>query len=126
MMMKIIRRGDIFLANFAPSKGNQQAGIRPAVVVQCNAANSRGGGTVVVCPLTSSRRGKTSFHIQLKTSSQNGLKKNSLILCDQIKTLNKGDLIVKLGQLNSKEIDALNSGLKTILDLFELDSFLSS
>lgn len=116
MMEKIIRRGDIFLIDFFPTRGSQQSGIRPGVIVQCDAVNRAGGNTVLVCPLTTNLSKHFSFTPLLKKSTKHGLKKDSVILCDQLTVIDRSQIIKKLGSFG-EERHKIDFALKTILEL---------
>jgi mRNA interferase MazF len=85
-----VRRGDIRLVDWSPSRGSEQAGMRPAVVVQTDAANlnPRYPNTIVV---TVSTKGKpVPFHVSIEPSEQNGLKEKSFVKCEQVLTIADG------------------------------------
>lgn len=97
------KRGDVWLANLNPTQGSEQAGIRPVIIFQNNLV-SRFSTTVIVIPLTSNLR-RAELPICLKISQGNGgLTQDSVALCFQMRVLDKGRLIRKLGELESKNI----------------------
>ncbi len=114
-MIESIRRGDIFYANLSPVVGSEQGGIRPVLVVQNNIGNKY-SPTIIVAAITSKiNKAKLPTHIELSGATY-GLEKNSVVLLEQIRTLDKARLIEKIGSAVTKlgEIDnalAISLGL---------------
>lgn len=110
-----IRRGDIFYANLSPVIGSEQGGVRPVLVVQ-NDVGNKYSPTIIVAAITSKiNKAKLPTHIELWGDTY-GLEKNSVVLLEQIRTLDKARLIEKIGSAASKleEIDealAISLGL---------------
>ncbi|MDF2379762.1 MAG: type II toxin-antitoxin system PemK/MazF family toxin [Candidatus Gracilibacteria bacterium] len=118
-MEKIIRRGDIFLIDFSPSRGSQQSGLRPGVVVQCDAMNATSTKTVLVCPFTSNLRRKDFYYnTSVRNTKGNGLKKECVILGDQLTVINTTQFKHRIGNLSESDMRFLNRALMTILELF--------
>jgi len=112
-----IRRGDIWLVDWSPSRGSEQAGIRPAVVVQTDAANlnPRYPNTIVV---TVSTKGKAvPFHVPIGPSEQNGLKEKSFVKCEQVLTISKDRLVRRVGRLEEDCLASVNSSIRKVLEL---------
>ena len=114
----IIRRGDIFYADLRPVIGSEQGGIRPVLIVQNNVGN-RYSPTVIAAAITSQvNKAKMPTHISLGARSF-GLTKDSVVLTEQIRTLDKKRLREKMGTLdeaNMRRIDealAVSFGLGT-------------
>jgi mRNA interferase MazF len=108
--MNPIQQGDIFLVNLNPVQGHEQAGLRPALVVQQDTLNLH-LNTVIIAPITSNLvlKGKLTTHFLPKKDS--GLRQDSLILLYQIRTLDKGRLIKKVGHLEADEFFDLRTKL---------------
>mgnify|MGYP000892195509 CR=1 FL=1 len=115
-MDRIIRRGEIYIADLDPVVGSEQGGNRPVLVLQNNVGN-KFSPTVIVAPLTS-RTGKTNIatHVTLKTDF---MERESIVLLEQIKTIDKKRLREFVGQLINEEMTRINYALKVSLDLFE-------
>lgn len=112
-----VRRGDIWLVDWSPSRGSEQAGMRPAVVVQTDAANlnPRYPNTVVA---TVSTKGKAvSFHVPVEPSEQNGLKEKSFVKCEQVLTISKDRLVRRVGSLEEDSLALAGSSIRKVLDL---------
>jgi mRNA interferase MazF len=108
-----ITQGDIFLADLNPVKGHEQAGFRPVLVLQNNILN-RHLRTVVIAPITSNLQLKgfmTTFFLNNKNSK---LKKDSLALLFQIRTIDKSRLVKKTGELNQNNFSHLRVKLMRI------------
>ena len=101
--------------DFNPSVGSEQSGIRPGVIVQCDAVNKHKGKTVITCPITGNLAKTFTFTVQVEKNKENGLKQDSVILCDQIKTIDSRRLKKKLGHLH--DMSKIDFALKTILQL---------
>jgi len=109
-------RGEIWLTALDPVIGSEQAKTRPCIVVQRDAANLAGRTTIVV-PLTDAvghaeSTIKPSFGVGI-----GGLKKRSLALCHQIRTVDRLRLRKKLGSLDRNSMEMIDHGLVAILDL---------
>lgn len=108
-----IQRGDIYFCDFAPVVGSEQNGLRPAVIIQNNVGNHY-SPTTIVAPLTTRTKRKLPTHV---TVTNNCLKETSIILLEQIRTIDKSRLRTYLGQLNKTEMnsvdDAINISLGT-------------
>lgn len=113
-----VKRGDIFYADLSPVVGSEQGGIRPVLIVQNNVGN-RYSPTVIAAAITSQvNKAKMPTHISLGARSF-GLTKDSVVLTEQIRTLDKKRLREKMGTLdeaNMRRIDealAVSFGLGT-------------
>ena len=110
-----MKRGDIYLAKLTTNHNNVQEGIRPVIIVQNESGNTF-APTVIVCPLTSVDKKRLPTHLMLYRNS-GGLSKDSIVLCEQIFTMNKEDLIQYIGRLPQNLFYKLNECLKTSLGL---------
>ena len=93
-----VQRGDIFIADLNPVVGSEQGGIRPVVIVQ----NDRGNrfSPTVICAAMTSRLGKNDLPTHVWVSARDsGLKSDSLVLCEQIRTIEKKRLKVRAGRI---------------------------
>ena len=107
----VIKRGDMFYADLSPVVGSEQGGIRPVLVIQ-NDTGNKYSPTVIVSAITSQQnKSKLPTHIEL-SSEKFGLKSDSIILTEQIRTIDKSRLKEKIGHIDegivmSKINDAL-------------------
>lgn len=111
-----IRRGEIFLANLEPILGSEQGGIRPVLIIQNDMGNQY-STTTIIAPITSSVMKKeypTNVFIKKEDST---IKRDSTILLNQIKAIDKRRIIKKLGVLNSFTMNKVDRALKISLAL---------
>ena len=95
----VVKRGDIFYADLSPVIGSEQGGVRPVLIVQ-NDVGNRYSPTVIVAAITSQiNKAKLPTHIEI-SASEYGLSKDSVILLEQIRTVDKKRLREKIGRLN--------------------------
>lgn len=120
-----IRKGDIYYADLTPVVGSEQGGVRPVLIIQNNVGN-RFSPTVIAAAITS-RQGKRALptHIRLGDDLQ-GLHDNSMVLLEQVRTIDRKRLKEYIGRLNSNtmhEVDqaiAVSFGLDSILEQHEV------
>ena len=110
MQVNTIRRGDIYYADLSPVVGSEQGGLRPVLIIQ-NDIGNRYSPTVIAAAITS-RIGKTRLptHIDIY-ANQVGLAKDSVILLEQIRTLDKRRLKEKMGHLDDSIMDTVNTAI---------------
>jgi len=105
-----VKRGDIYYANLDPVIGSEQGGIRPVLIIQ-NDLGNRFSPTVIILPLTS-RMGKAPLRTHVPIlPPQGGVKKPSLILCEQVRTLEKSRLKGFLGTLSPEKMRLVERAL---------------
>lgn len=105
-----VHRGDIFYADLSPVIGSEQGGIRPVLIVQ-NDVGNRFSPTVIAAAITSQKdKTKLPTHIQLH-SSQSGLAKESIVLLEQIRTLDKRRLKECMGRLDDDSMHRIDQAL---------------
>ena len=110
-----MKRGDIYLLDLKQNEGSIQAGTRPVIIVQNDIGNLYSPVTVV-CSITSAKKKWLPTHLFISKSG--GLRKNSIVLCEQIFTVNKTDLKQYIGTITSKcTLKRLNRCLRLSLGL---------
>lgn len=109
------RRGEIWLADFDPTIGREQAGTRPALVVSDNLFNHSAAGLVVICPITSRDKGM-SFHVNI-VPPEGGLDRDSYVMCDQPRTVSKQRLKRRLGLVEPPTMHSTEAHLSMLLGL---------
>jgi len=110
-MIFMVKRGDIFYADLSPVVGSEQGGIRPVLVVQ-NDVGNKYSPTVIVAAITSKiNKAKMPTHIELE-GAKHGLTKDSVILAEQIRTIDKRRLKEKIGHIDDYLIDSIDYALK--------------
>lgn len=107
----IVKRGDIFYANLGPVVGSEQDGIRPVLIVQ-NDIGNKYSPTVIALAITSKYKHELPTHIKID-GEKYGLEKDSIILAEQIRTLDKSRLKEKIGFLDIQTMLKVKEALKT-------------
>jgi mRNA interferase MazF len=103
-----IRRGEIWLANLNPTRGSEQAGIRPVLIFQTDLLN-RFTTTVLTIPLTTNLRRASLPSCVSISSGEGGLVSDSVALCHQLRVLDKSRLQRKLGTVSQQILSAIES-----------------
>ena len=112
----IIRRGDIYYADLSPVVGSEQGGIRPVLIVQ-NDVGNKFSPTVIAAAMTSQKdKTKLPTHIQLD-AQDTGLSKNSIVLLEQVRTLDKKRLKERMGRLDETSMELVNHALSVSFGL---------
>ncbi len=111
-----IKRGDIYYADLSPVVGSEQGGLRPVLIVQ-NDVGNRYSPTVIAAAITS-RMGKTRLptHIDIY-ANEVGLAKDSVILLEQVRTLDKKRLREKMGHLDGNVMERVNTAISVSFGL---------
>ena len=105
-----IRRGDIFYADLSPVVGSEQGGLRPVLIVQ-NDTGNKYSPTVIAAAITSKMsKAKLPTHIDV-LGNQVGLLKDSVILLEQIRTIDKVRLKEKMGHLDDLKMNEVNNAI---------------
>ena len=107
----MIRRGDMFYADLSPVVGSEQGGIRPVVIIQNDIGNKH-SPTVIAAAITSQTgKNKLPTHIELAVENS-GLKADSVVLAEQIRTIDKSRLKEKIGHINDDTVmNKINNAL---------------
>ncbi|HHY71233.1 MAG TPA: type II toxin-antitoxin system PemK/MazF family toxin [Thermoanaerobacterales bacterium] len=114
----LVRRGDIFYADLNPVIGSEQGGIRPVLVVQ-NDVGNKYSPTVIIAAITSQiDKAKLPTHIELQ-SEDYGIEKDSVILLEQLRTIDKRRLKEKITILDQDIMAKVDEALKVSLGLGE-------
>ena len=114
-----VKRGDIYYADLSPVIGSEQGGIRPVLIVQ-NDVGNKFSPTVIAAAITS-QRDKTNLPTHIKVDANGcGLSKDSIVLLEQVRTIDKQRLKEKMGSL---DLDAMNKIDKALSVSFGLGGF---
>ncbi len=115
----IIKRGDIYYADLSPVIGSEQGGVRPVLVVQ-NDIGNKYSPTVIAAAITSQiNKAKLPTHIEIN-AQEYGLQKDSVILLEQIRTIDKKRLREKIGHLDEELMDRVNEALSISFGLADI------
>ncbi|MGL5716576.1 MAG: type II toxin-antitoxin system PemK/MazF family toxin [Paraclostridium sp.] len=113
-----IKRGDLFYADLSPVVGSEQGGVRPVLIIQNDIGNKH-SPTVIVAAITSQiNKAKLPTHIEI-SANEYGLNKDSVILLEQIRTIDKKRLREKIGCLDENMMAKVNGSLQISLGLFQ-------
>ena len=108
--MSIVKRGDIFYADLSPVVGSEQGGMRPVLIVQNDTGNKH-SPTVIAAAITSQTgKARLPTHIELSASSV-GLSRDSVILLEQIRTIDKSRLRERMGKLDESTMTKVDNAI---------------
>lgn len=114
----MIKRGDIFYADLSPVIGSEQGGVRPVLVIQ-NDIGNKYSPTIIISPITSQiNKAKLPTHVEIK-ANEFGLTKDSVVLLEQIRTIDKKRLREKIGTFDKKMMLKVNRAIKISFDLLD-------
>lgn len=107
-------RGEIYRADLSPVVGSEQGGLRPVLIIQ-NDVGNRYSPTVIVAAMTSKmEKARLPTHVELR-SGQGGLNRNSIVLAEQIRTLDKQRLLNHIGTLDREQMVLVDEALRMSL-----------
>ena len=105
-----VKRGDIYYADLSPVVGSEQGGVRPVLIIQ-NDTGNRYSPTVIAAAITSQvNKARLPTHIEL-SAQKYGLTKDSVVLLEQIRTLDKRRLREKMGRLDTELMEKVDSAI---------------
>lgn len=114
----IVKRGDIYYADLSPVVGSEQGGVRPVLIIQ-NDIGNKYSPTVIAAAITSQiNKAKMPTHIEL-SAKEYGLHKDSVVLLEQVRTIDKKRLREKIGHLNMELMEKVNDALHISLGLVD-------
>ncbi len=103
-----VKRGEIYYADLSPVVGSEQGGIRPVLIVQ-NDTGNRYSPTVIAAAITSQTgKARLPTHIDLPVTQDCGLSKNSVVLLEQVRTLDKRRLREKMGRVDDQIMEKID------------------
>lgn len=109
------RRGDIWWADFSPTRGHEQRGHRPALVVSDDRFNDSAAGLVLLCPLTTTERPGIPWHIAVGDDA--GLPERSFIMCEQVRSASKQRLSDRIGTVPASVMQKVEDRLQVLMAL---------
>lgn len=105
-----IKRGDIYYADLSPVVGSEQGGVRPVLIVQ-NDVGNKFSPTVIAAAITSQQsKANLPTHIPLHANTS-GLAKDSVVLLEQVRTIDKKRLKEKMGSIDDDSMSAINDAI---------------
>jgi len=118
MEEKRIRRGAIFHADLNPVYGSEQGGYRPVLIIQNNRGNQY-SPTVIIAAITSRPKTKLPTHVPI--NGIKGLEKESFVLLEQIRTLDRGRLDDYIGRMNREQMIKVDKALRISMEIKKPD-----
>ena len=97
-----MHRGDIYLVDLRNQVGSEQAGIRPALIIQNDVGNNN-SPTTIICPITSQNKKLMPTHVALHPEECD-IEKKSIVLCEQVRVIDKSRLKRKLGEIKNQNL----------------------
>lgn len=111
-----IRRGDVFFAELDPVVGSEQGGVRPVLIIQNDVGNQHSPTTIVAAITGQVSKAKLPTHVDL-AGQENGLAKTSVVLVEQVRTIDKQRLKEKICTLDKSIMDQVNVALEISMGL---------
>lgn len=106
----IVKRGDLFYADLSPVVGSEQGGVRPVLVIQ-NDIGNKYSPTIIAAAVTSQiNKAKMPTHIEINAESY-GLSKDSVVLLEQIRTIDKRRLKERIGHIDEGLMEKVNEAI---------------
>lgn len=116
--VKNVNRGDIFLVDILPALGHEKGGVRPVLVIQ-NEIGNRFSPTTTIAPLTSGmQKGKLPTHVEIN-AKEHSISKDSVILLEQIRTIDKSRLKEKIAHLDDETMEKVDNAIMVQLGLVD-------
>jgi len=115
----VVKRGDIYYANLSPVVGSEQGGHRPVLVVQNDVGNKYSPTVIVVAITSQISKAKLPTHVEI-SSKYSSLEKDSVILLEQLRTIDKRRLKEKVTHLNEEVMGMVDEAIKVSLGLLEI------
>jgi len=112
----VIHRGDIFLVNLDPTVGREISKTRPCVIIQNDIGNINSPVTIIACITSNTSRANFQINVFI-TALETGLPQDSVILLNQIRTIDKSRLVRKMGQVPLNKMQLVDKALELSLDL---------
>lgn len=117
----IVKKGDLYFADLSPVVGSEQGGVRPVLVVQ-NDVGNKYSPTIIVAAVTSQiNKAKLPTHVELEATN-GGLSKNSVVLLEQLRTIDKQRLKEHIGTLSDTEMPNVDRALSVSLGIVDTKS----
>lgn len=108
-------RGEVWMVDLNPTKGHEQAGKRPVLVISVNAFNNSLAGLIIVIPITSKAKG-IPYHIEINPP-EGGLKERSFIKCEDIRSITKERLLRCFGTVSLETLQLVEDRTRLLIGL---------
>ena len=114
-----MRKGDIYYADMGTVVGSEQGGTRPVVIIQNDVGNRHSPTVIVAVATTRTNKHPLPTHYWLEQTEHNRLPKNSMVMLEQIKTLDKKRLIDYCGHISKRDMIEIDKAIKISLGIKE-------
>lgn len=118
--MEQIKRGEIYYANLCPIVGSEQGGVRPVVILQNNKGNLHSSTTIVAAITSEIHKTYLPTHVIF---TANGMKKKSMVLLEQIRTIDKSRLGKFVGTMDDKQMKRIDKAILISFGIEYLEGF---
>lgn len=108
-------RGDVWMLDLDPTRGHEQAGRRPGLIVSADPFNHGPAGLVIIVPLTSRERG-IPFHVRVE-ANEGGLRQVSFAKCEDVRSVSADRLLRRMGRVAAETMEEVEEGLRVLLNL---------
>lgn len=115
----MIKRGEIYFAQLNPVIGSEQGGIRPVLVVQNDIGNQYSPTTIVLAITSQINKAKLPTHVELKAKTY-GMERDSVVLAEQIRTIDKARLKQRLAALNEETMQKVDKAIAVSLGVSDI------
>ncbi|MBE6961463.1 MAG: type II toxin-antitoxin system PemK/MazF family toxin [Ruminococcaceae bacterium] len=106
-----VKRGEIYYADLSPVVGSEQGGVRPVLIIQ-NDTGNRYSPTIIAAAITSQTgKARLPTHIELPVQQECGLTKDSVVLLEQVRTLDKRRLREKMGRVDDQVMEKIDTAI---------------
>jgi mRNA interferase MazF len=112
----MIKRGEVFFAQLNPVQGSEQGGMRPVLIVQNDIGNTHSPTTIVLAITSQIDKARLPTHVEL-SREESGLQRNSVVLAEQIRTIDKSRLKQKITSLSSGLMDKVSQAMIISINL---------
>ena len=107
----MVRRGEIYFANLNPVVGSEQGGTRPVLVIQNDRGNAHSPTVIVACMTSRLKKKALPTHVLL-SREKTGLERDSMVLCEQVRTIDTLRLISRAGEVAPEEMRRVDEALR--------------
>lgn len=115
----LVRRGDVFYAHLNPVIGSEQGGTRPVLIIQNDIGNQYSPTTIVAAITSQISKAKLPTHVEI-SAAKSGLERDSVILLEQIRTIDKSRLKQKVAVLDEEILEKVNRAIEISMGLVEM------
>ena len=112
----MVSRGEIYFAELNPVQGSEQGGVRPVLIIQNDIGNTYSPTTIILASTSQLNKARLPTHVEL-SAGESGLKKDSVILAEQMRTIDKSRLRQKVAQLNRPTMQRIENAVAVSIGL---------